>query len=182
MPLRPRMRPRRAAADLLLLVVVAACAPGNDSGQPAAAADATATCDAPVTPPLQSGSHIIGNRPPPVAYSSTPPTSGWHASGKVDVAVRTDDPYTEPEQVSVLEGGAVVVSYNGLGRDERRRLDELAGQYPQQIAVTPYAQLEPGEVALTGYGVLQRCDGLDVEAIRAFTATYATVDAEASHE
>lgn len=57
--------------------------------------------------------------------SSTPPTSGWHASGAFEVAVHgLGDPLAEPRQVSVLEAGGAVVAYRDLPDRERAHLEE----------------------------------------------------------
>ena len=60
---------------------------------------------------MQFGSHLIGDAEPPVPYSSTPPTSGWHASGGFQIVVQpTDQPLRESVQVSIEEAGDVVVT------------------------------------------------------------------------
>jgi len=70
--------------------------------------------------------------------------------------------------------GAAVVSYRGLAPDQVEVLRRLAEErYPDMLAVTSYAKLGKGEVALTAWGVLQRCDGLDEAAITAFADAYA---------
>ena len=161
----------------MLVVVLALMTPAVACSRPAQSSVPAATehCDAPEMPALQGGDHLIGDREPPVPYSSTPPTSGWHASGEFEIAVRAlDDPLTEPEQVSVLEGGAVVVTYNGVSEAERERLEQhVSERYDARVAVTAYDMLASGEMAFTGWGVLQRCDGLDLEALDSFVATYA---------
>lgn len=145
------------------------------SATPTAAADGgTVTCDAVEHPPQQAGSHLLGDQEPPVAYSSTPPTSGWHSSGAFDVAVQApDDPLTEPEQVSVLEAGGVVVTYGSLPDDA---IDELAekvrDRYDGRVAVTPYDELDNGEVAFAAWTTLQRCDGVDLAALDQFVAEF----------
>ena len=120
--------------------------------------------------PVQGEGHLVGNQEPPVPYNSTPPTSGWHASGDVPITVAPkDDPLTEPEQVTVLELGGVVVSYADLdGQDVATLEDLVSTTYEGRAALTQYDKLEAGEVALTGWGVLQRCDGVQPEAIEAF--------------
>lgn len=132
------------------------------------------SCGAVENPPLQAGSHLLGDQEPPVAYSSQPPTSGWHSSGHVDVDVRTaDDPLTEPEQVSVLEAGGVVVSHGDLPDDDIAALAaHVEDRYPGQVAVTPYDQLDDGEVAFTAWGTLRRCDGVDLDALDRFVAEF----------
>ena len=153
---------------LLVIGLLAGCTTGEpDTGTPTA----TARCDEPELPPLQYGSHLLGDAEPPVPYSSSPPTSGWHASGAIPIAVGA---LTDPQQVSVLESGAVVISHGPLPAGDRTTLEDLAtGAYDGRIALTPYDDLQQDEVVLAGWGVLQRCDGLDVDAIETFVATYA---------
>jgi hypothetical protein len=148
-----------------------------EAGAPEAAEDApgAAGCDDVERPPVQGGEHLIGDQEPPVAYSSTPPTSGWHASGALEVRIHDEhDSLSEPQQVSVLEAGGVVVTHHGLAEGDRRRLEEFISQrYEGRVAVTPYDQLEPGDVAVTAWGVLQRCHGVNLEAVEAFVQEYA---------
>jgi hypothetical protein len=133
------------------------------------------SCDPVEHPPIQGGEHLIGDQDPPVPYSSTPPTSGWHASGAFEIAVHgPDDPLPEPKQVSVLEAGAVVVTYHDLSGEEVVALETLAAErFPGRVSVTPYDKLEPGSVALTGWGVLQHCTGLDLDVVAGFIDEYA---------
>jgi hypothetical protein len=85
-----------------------------------------------------------------------------------------DDPLSEPKQVSVLEAGGVVVTYHELSDEERTRLEEhVRDNHADRVAVTPYDQLEPGHVAFTAWGTLQRCDGVDLYALDAFVAAHA---------
>lgn len=140
--------------------------------------DATATagaCSPEEHPPVQAGSHLIGDAEPPVDYSSTPPTSGWHSSGAVDISIHgEDDPLTEPEQVTVLEADGVVITYRDLAEEDVESIEDLVrSEYAGQVAVTPYDELESGQVALTSWATLQRCDGVDLEEIRTFLAAHA---------
>lgn len=127
-------------------------------------------------PPLQSGSHLIGDQDPPVPYSSQPPTSGWHSSGHFDVDVRAaDDPLSEPDQVSVLEAGGVVVTYGPLPDDAVSELgDHVREAHDQTVAVTPYERLDAGEVVFSSWGVLERCDGVDLAALDRFVRRHGT--------
>ncbi|MEE8600224.1 DUF3105 domain-containing protein [Euzebya tangerina] len=135
---------------------------------------ATAACSAPEFPALQFGSHLLGDTPPPVPYSSTPPTSGWHASGAIPITI---DTLSEPQQVSVLEVGAVVITHNGLQDTERSRLEQqVRDNYADRVSVTPYDPLSEGEVTFAGWGVLQRCDGVDLDALDTFVDVYAVED------
>ena len=126
-------------------------------------------------PPQQSGSHLLGDQKPPVPYSSHPPTSGWHASGHVDVDVRDgDDPLNEPAQVSVLEAGGVVVTYGTVPDAQVARLARrVRERHAGRVAMTPYRRLDDGEVAFTAWGVLQRCEGVDLTALDRFVRRFA---------
>lgn len=162
------MRPLAAVAAVA--VVLAGC---GDEEPPTASADGA--CDEVTHPPQQGGQHLVGDAEPPVPYSSTPPTSGWHASGRTPVTVQPpDEPLSEPRQVSVLEAGGAVVAYHDVPADERAALERhVRAQYADRVAVTPYDELRPGEVAFTAWGVLQRCDGVDTDALDAFVEAHA---------
>lgn len=160
----------------LAAIVLAACA--DQPPHPAPDTADTDVCGPVEEPPRQSGSHLLGDQQPPVAYSSTPPTSGWHASGAFDITVQPpDDPLPEPQQVSVLEAGGVVVAYRDIGDEQRTRLEQhVRAHHEGTVAVTPYEELEPGHVAFTAWGTLQRCEGVDLAALDAFTAAHAAND------
>lgn len=158
-----------AALTCVLTLTATACARGSGSTGPAA----TAPCGPVETPPEQVGGHLIGDATPPVPYNSVPPTSGWHVSGPVEIGVHgPDDPLSEPEQVTALELGAVVVAYHEIGAENVAALEALAREYAGRIAVTPYDALDSGQVAMTTYGALQVCDRLHVPAVRAFADAY----------
>ena len=150
-----------------------ACNPSLQS-QENPTAGGTDVCEPVQTFAIQAGQHLLGGQDPPVPYSSTPPTSGWHTSGFADVSIRDEaQPLSEPEQVSILEIGAVVVTYNELAPpDVQQIIDVVTDGFSRRVAVTPYDKLEPGQVAMAGWGVLQRCDGVDVDALRNFISSY----------
>lgn len=183
----PRVNARRqlavgAVAACLLTACTGtepAAAPASEVAAGAASPPgATDVCGPVETPALQGGSHLLGDRPPPVPYASTPPTSGWHASGAFTINVRgPSEALSEPQQVSVLESGGVVASYRDLPEGDRGALEETATMaYPGRVSVTPYDRLEEGEIAFTAWGALQRCDSLDLDALAAFVDTYADPD------
>lgn len=160
-----------AAAACLVAGLLAGCATSQPRDLTPAA---TAACAAPEFPQLQFGSHLLGDTPPPVPYSSTPPTSGWHASGAIPITIAE---LTEPQQVSVLEVGAVVVTHDGLSEADRTALERhVTDRYSGRVAVSPYEPLEDAVVAFAGWGVLQRCDTLDLAALDAFVDVYAAQD------
>lgn len=178
--------PRAVVLLLVSVLLLAACAAAPEQ-EPRAATPASATgeaCGAVEAPPLQAGSHLIGDAEPPVPFSSTPPTSGWHASGAMEVGVHgADDPLSEAEQVSVLEADGAVVTYRDLPADDLAALEDLVRSgYAGRVALTPYDALEAGQVALTAWGTLQRCDALDLEAVQAFLDQHAGDDVVPGHD
>ena len=159
---------------LTVALAVAALLVGCGGAPTDRAAVATAACDEPEFPSVQFGSHLLGDTPPPLPYSSTPPTSGWHASGAIPITIAT---LSDPQQVSVLEVGAIVITHDGLSQPERSRLeDHVRDSYADRVAVTPYPALDDGSVVLAGWGVLQRCDGVDLAALDTFVDVYAAED------
>ena len=176
------MRQRCVIVVKLILVSALAGCSAASSNDAVAAREPAATdqCAAPEFPTVQAGLHLIGDREPPVAYSSTPPTSGWHRSGVARPGVATS-PLTEPVQVGLLEAGVVVVSHGDLEDEQRADLSELADRFPDSVAVTPYGSLADGQVAAAGWGVLQRCTGVDVDALARFVEFYGDADGADAH-
>lgn len=163
------LRPATAARLALLvgLVVVVGCT--SDPGDQVVAAG----CEPPERPQLQEGSHLLGDQPPPVPYTSSPPTSGWHSSGRpLDPGAYTE-PVSEPQQVRVLEQGGVVLAYDPSLPDDRvGRLQQLAGEV-EGVVVTPYEPAMPAPITLTAWGVLQRCDAVAAADVAAFRDAHA---------
>lgn len=170
------MTARRLAVPAIILagilVAVALWPDEPDTRQTVDDLTATASCTAPERAKLQTGSHLVGDTPPPVPYSSSPPTSGWHASGGATVGVHdVDDPLTSPQHVSVLEGGGIIASYDPqrVEPQDITALEELAqGPLEGRLTVTPYTEPMPTPIALTAWGVLRRCEDVDGAAITAF--------------
>jgi hypothetical protein len=144
-------------------------------GSEADAPVATQRCDPVTFPQIQFGSHLIGDREPPVPYSSTPPTSGWHTSGAVPVGI-FEVPLSEPAQVSVLEAGGVVVTHSGLSDDDVARLHDLvADTYSDRVVVSPYEGIPEGTTTFTSWGAMQVCEGVDLPALVTYVDAYANV-------
>lgn len=156
------MRLRIAIVAYLLV----ACTGATASVEPTA----TASCETPELPPVQSGLHLVGEAQPPVPYSSTPPTSGWHRSGAARAGV-APEPLPEPVQVGLLEAGTVVVTHGELAAADRRALVAWT-QERGDVALSAYDGLAAGSVAFTAWGVLQRCDAVDLEAAARFADHY----------
>lgn len=166
---------RLPVAVVGVAAVLAACQPDKPVASASEGPTATTACDSVQTFPIQGEGHLVGGQKPPVAYNSTPPTSGWHSSSDVPIVVAPPgQPLTEPEQVTVLELGGVVVSHGDLPEAGRASLEELvSGRYAGRAALTEYDKLGGGEVALTSWGVAQRCDAVDLPAVEVFISHYA---------
>ncbi len=157
-------------AVIVLALLLAAC--GGSGPAEGERQRAGSGCTAPEQQDVQSGEHLIGDVEPPVPYSSTPPSSGWHSSGRPPSGVASE-PLTEPEQVAALENGDVVVTYRDLPQPDRQALEEVAGELHDHVTVTPYDKLQSGQVVFAAWGVLQRCDGIHADALRAFVDEHA---------
>jgi hypothetical protein len=170
------MRSGAVAAVAALALWAGGCAGGEPGPDPAPTGTprtaASAACAPVEHPPEESGGHLLPGATPPVPYGTRPPTSGWHASGLVSPGVHTE-PLTEPQQVAALEGGRIVVTWRGLPNDARGELEAFAGIHANRVVATPYDAIEPGQVAFTAWGVLQRCRGFDPAAAAAFLERYA---------
>lgn len=170
---RPSVRTAVAAVLLIALIGGIGWLLGPDRDAAVTVPPPTARCDAVEHPRLQGGLHLLGDAEPPEDYSSSPPTSGWHTAGMPRTEIRmADRPLSEPEQVSVLEAGGVVVTYGGAADGVRALTDEVTERYADRVAVTPYDGLADGEVAFTSWGVLQRCAGPDLAALETFVSVY----------
>lgn len=151
---------RTATAALAALVVLAGgCAGG-----------AAAACGPVEHPELQGGGHLIGDAEPPVPYSSTPGTSGFHAAGAPPTGV-FDDPLTEPQIVLSLEVGQAVAAYDPqrLSDGDVTRLEELAtGPLADRLTVTPFEGDMGAAVTLNAWGTRQPCSSVDPDAVGTF--------------
>ena len=157
----------RATVAACLVALAASCSAGAPA-DPLAAAD----CEPVQRPQLQEGSHLLGDQEPPVPYSSSPPTSGWHSSGRpLDPGTYVEE-VSGPDQVRVLEQGGVVVAHDpSLPADQLEPLQRLPEQV-EDVVVTPYADA-PAPVTLTAWGVLQHCQEVTADEVAAFRDTHA---------
>jgi hypothetical protein len=147
----------RALLSTLVLAAVLAIGCGNDGNDASACAPVRRDQLDPA-----SARHLLPGAPEP-DYLTEPPTSGAHASGRAPTGVLRE-PLSRPEQVSLLEGGSVLVQYRDLPASERRRLERLAGS---RVTVGPNPDL-PQPVVFTAWTVAQTCEGVDLDAAEAF--------------
>ncbi|MBW3662160.1 MAG: DUF3105 domain-containing protein [Actinobacteria bacterium] len=179
----------RLTIAALTVTLLSACGNGGQtaaddtSPQPAVSPPPTATATASPTPAtgcagtefpsLQEGGHLLEGADPPVPYSSTPGTSGWHAGGAPQTGVfGPDEELSEPRIVLALEVGQMVASYDPatLGADEVTELEQLAAtEHEGTLTVTPFTARDQGApLVLNGWGVRQACQEVDADVIASF--------------
>lgn len=162
-----------------LVALVAAAALATACGDAEVAATTTAACDEPVHPPMQGGSHLIGDASPPVPYSSNPPASGWHASGALPPPGVYETSIPDPQLVSLVEQGRVVVTHRDpLTPPELATATDLIAEVDG--LVTTRHELDPADppFALVAWGVVQRCDELVGDDVATFARAYGGTDRE----
>ncbi len=143
-------------------------------------ASQAAACGPVEHPELQGGAHLIGDTAPPVPYSSTPGTSGFHTAGRPRTGV-VGEPLTEPEIVTLLEGGQAVAAYDPeqLPPSEVRDLRDLArGRLAGRLTVTPFNRDMGAPLTLNAWGTRQACGRVDAAAVAAFVARHGGDEAE----
>ncbi len=117
-------------------------------------------------PTVQVATHLVGDAEPPTAYTSVPPTSGWHTAQVPRTGVTTE-PLRDPEIVAALESGIVVLAVTPDLVDETA-VGDLASQFPDRLLVVPYPTDMPTDVALLTWGAVQRCDVIDRATVTSF--------------
>lgn len=158
----------RVGAACLVLVAVVAGSVGCTS-DPGVAGD----CDEAEEQPRQEGSHLLGDQAPPVPYTSSPPTSGWHTSGRPPDPGAYVEPVSEPQQVHHLEQGGVVVAYDPSVPTELEGQLQRIPEEVDGVVVTPYSQAMPSAITLTAWGILQRCTSATAADVAAFRDAHA---------
>lgn len=164
---------RRVLTALAGAVLLTACGAAGPADEPLPATDA---CAAATFPTLQEGGHLL-QAEPPVAWSSTPGTSGWHASGAPRMGIfALDEELTEPQVVLALELGNIVATYDPgrLPEDEIAELESIAtSEHAGRLTVTPFTERDQdAPLVLNGWGVRQTCDELEPDTVARFIDTY----------
>ena len=159
-----RLRP--GAVAMLLLVVLAAgllvgC--GDSDGESGACGEVTTD---PVDP--ASLNHVVAGGPEP-SYVVDPPSSGAHLPLELNERVLRG-PLSRPEQVGLLELGAVLIQHRGLADGEAARLEELASV---DVYVAPNPDLADPVVATAWVHTL-RCSEVDAGALEDFVSQFAS--------
>lgn len=154
----------RTAAMLAAAVLLSGCG--------FTAEDGSASCGPVEHPELQGGGHLLGDREPPVPYSSTPGTSGFHAAGAPRTGVLPrDEPLSEPHIVLAVEVGQVVAAYDPdrLPDEDIQQLEELAtGPLQGELTVTAFEGDMGAALTLNAWGTRRPCAAVDVATVRGF--------------
>jgi hypothetical protein len=147
----------------LAVTVVSAC--GGGGGDAACADEVHERLDP------NSAQHLLPGAERPT-YTSNPPTSGAHNVGSFPTGV-LDTRIDEPVQVTLLEGGEVLLQYRprDLRPSARDSLERLANRLPN-VTVAPNPDL-PAPVVATAWTYKQTCRGVDVDALRGFVRAHA---------
>ena len=184
---RPRIRPKTwrrirrwvfiGGAGLVAVLVIASFAlssfPGGGvGGLGSGASDVVEGVGKPA--PIISSDHItFGDT---ASYTTNPPTSGPHwPPGRQAKCGIYDEELPDEQIVHNLEHGNVVISYNLTDPEEVRRFEEVVGDLSGLRiwgVVRPYSKLEPGEVAMTAWGVIDKFQGVDKARMQRFFETY----------
>ena len=111
-----------------------------------------------------------------VVYNSFPPTSGDHWSAAQTCGFY-DEPIPDERVVHNLEHSNIVISYNLPNEADVDALknfyDDLDDSWRNHFTVArPYDGIEPGQVGLAAWGILDVMDGVDEERISRFYEHY----------
>jgi hypothetical protein len=111
------------------------------------------------------------------AYNSTPPTSGPHDENPQPYGTY-DSPVADERVVHSLEHGAVFIGHNGISEQDLANLKSLRQRWPRgkyqtvKIIIAPYPRLEPGTIALTAWGWIDKMTTYDERRILSFIAAH----------
>ena len=104
-------------------------------------------------------------------YPTNPPTGGDHNPTSLEAGQFYTDPPRLGEAVHLLEHGAVIGWTNDLSPADQKAVDAEFNEVFQdgyyQLAVVENPDLDV-PFALSAWGALQTCEGVDTDAIRAF--------------
>ena len=176
---RQQRQLRRAALWSLAIVGVAAIIIASGLWLWRETADAIESQPGTSVPDL-GNLHIPEGTRSPIAYNSTPPTSGPHYPFLARWGVHTE-PLSDELQVHNLEDGGVAIQY---------RCDEPCPELVEQltaagqpylssphpyVVLAPYPEME-NRIALTAWGRIDRFEEFDEERIRRFIEVYRCTD------
>ncbi len=110
-----------------------------------------------------------------VAYNSVPATSGDHYFAAQRCGFYSEE-IPDERVVHNLEHSNIVISYNLPDESDVSALEDaynsLGGWKDHYTVARSYPKIEPGQVALSAWGVLDVMDGVDQERIQRFYEHY----------
>lgn len=109
----------------------------------------------------------------PIAYTSSPPTSGTHWISPATWGHHTE-PVEDASAVHNMEHGGVVASYNNIPAADLAALRDLLTTYPKdrygevKLLIRPYSKIAPGTLVLTAWNWIDELPRFDAARVRAF--------------
>ena len=124
---------------------------------------------------IEGSTHV--NEGETVVYATSPPASGNHWPVPAPCGFY-DDPIPDERAVHNMEHGNIVISYNlPVESDVSDLRDALSDVGLNRVwgVARPYEGIEPGQVVLSTWGVIDSFLGVDAERIDTFFETYSGV-------
>ncbi len=121
---------------------------------------------------LMPGSNHVDGRT--VTYTTIPPTSGDHWSGSTQCGFYQEEVRDEIVMHNT-EHGNVIMSYNLTDPADVTKLKDISNNIKDSgdwLVTRYYPKLQPGEVALTVWGIMDKFAGIDEARITKFVDTY----------
>lgn len=117
---------------------------------------------------LQPATHITVGESHPVAYSSNPPTSGWHYASPAEWGASAEV-IVDEIAIHNLEHGGVWISYRPDRVDQATidQLTTLVRGYPSKVILSPRAAND-SPIAVASWGRLLTLDQFDENQLRQF--------------
>lgn len=114
-----------------------------------------------------SSQHLLPGVPDPT-YANYPPTSGAHRPGTHPTGALRDT-IDDGVQVSMLEGGDVLIQYRNQNVADRRAIERLTSN--KHVTTAPNSRLTTNVVA-TAWLYRMECSRVDVDALQTFIDTH----------
>jgi len=112
-----------------------------------------------------------------ISYTTSPPASGNHWPVPAPCGFYTD-PIPDERAVHNMEHGNIVVSYNLPAEEDVSALRDAVNDIGLNRVwgvSRPYSGIEPGQIVLNTWGVMDSFSGVDKDRIGTFFETYSGV-------
>lgn len=114
--------------------------------------------------PIEGRTHVPEGTE--VQYRTSPPSSGDHWPEPAPWGIYRE-PLPDEQLVHNLEHGGIWISYEGIDQATRRRLERLAGRYPEAVILTPRPENDR-RVFLVSWGRIDELATFEEQRIVAF--------------